>query len=544
MPIDRLTLRIRSPALTGRENACSVRSASSAANDSTPLGPADQDGELVAAQAGDDVVAAHGAHEPRGHALEQLVADGVPERVVDALEVVEVDEHHRDLVARAGLERLAHLLAEQRAVGQAGQRVVRGLVPELVLQLAQVGDGLLEAVVLERGAGVGGQGVEQRAVVLGEAAAQPEAVGQHERADHPVLAAQDGDHRVAHAALGEVAGQLRGERGLDPHGARGGLRHGAHGGRRGGVDRRHRLARAARAEPGAQRDGAVDAEQDDLGALGPEGLQRALEQALDGHRHLGRAGQRAVGLVEELDLLVALALGHVGAIAEEGDQDRDDQQRRGGRARHPQHGADQRHRRGRGGDQEVHAEHLADLAAGDAALGDDDRREDEPDRHQAAGLGGGQDGEPGDPAEVGVVRDAGVHDQHGDLRDEAELGDVERQLHRRQPPQRQRGARAERHADHRPGAAGEHERQRDRDVGQREGMRAAAEVQLDRPALGGQDRRGEQPPWQGGRLGGREVADDERQQGEAGGAEERVVQPDRLDLAAHQCTYRRPRAEL
>ena len=63
----------------------------------------------------------------------------------------------------ARLERLAHPLAEQRAVGEPGERVVVGLVLELVLQIAQLGDGLLEAVVLQRGARVGGQRLEQRA---------------------------------------------------------------------------------------------------------------------------------------------------------------------------------------------------------------------------------------------------------------------------------------------------------------------------------------------------------------------------------------------
>ena len=42
-------------------------------------------------------------------------------------------------------------------VGEPGERVVAGLVLELVLQVAQLGDGVLEAVVLQRGARVGGQ---------------------------------------------------------------------------------------------------------------------------------------------------------------------------------------------------------------------------------------------------------------------------------------------------------------------------------------------------------------------------------------------------
>ena len=106
----------------------------------------------------------------------------------------------------ARLERLAHLLAEQRAVGEPGERVVVGLVLELVLQLAQLGDGLLEAVVLQRGARVGGQRLEQRAVAVGEAAREAEAVREHDRADHAILAAQHAEHAVADAAL------LRGRR--------------------------------------------------------------------------------------------------------------------------------------------------------------------------------------------------------------------------------------------------------------------------------------------------------------------------------------------
>ena len=54
------------------------------------------DRELVAAEAGDDVVGAQHAAQPLGHGDEQPVAGAVPERVVDELEVVEVDEQHRD----------------------------------------------------------------------------------------------------------------------------------------------------------------------------------------------------------------------------------------------------------------------------------------------------------------------------------------------------------------------------------------------------------------------------------------------------------------
>ena len=61
------------------------------------------DDELVAAQAAEGVGLADHALEPFGHRAEQFVAGAVPERVVDRLEVVEVDEQrrHRLLLWRA-----------------------------------------------------------------------------------------------------------------------------------------------------------------------------------------------------------------------------------------------------------------------------------------------------------------------------------------------------------------------------------------------------------------------------------------------------------
>ena len=230
---------------------------------------------------------------------------------------------------------------------------------------------------------------------------QAEAVGEHDRADHAVLAAQHAEHAVADLALGEI-GRDPGRERVD-RARRARRRPPAQRAQRGGgagVDGRHRLARGARAEAGAQRRAAVGGEQDHLGLLGPEGLQRALEQPVERVRDLGGFRQRAVGLVEELDLLVPLALADVGAVAEEGDQDRDRQQRGGGRPLDPEDAADQRHRGARDRDHEVHAEHLADLVAGDAALGEDDRADDLSDRQHAAELRGQQHRSPGHPAEA------------------------------------------------------------------------------------------------------------------------------------------------
>ena len=71
------------------------------------LGPmavevADQDEELVAALAGDQVAGPRHRPEPLGHLAQELVAGGVAEAVVHELEVVEVDEEHGRARARSG----------------------------------------------------------------------------------------------------------------------------------------------------------------------------------------------------------------------------------------------------------------------------------------------------------------------------------------------------------------------------------------------------------------------------------------------------------
>jgi hypothetical protein len=92
-------------------------------------------GELVAPEAGDGVAAPRQAHQPSRHLDEDVVAGLVPERVVDRLEVVEVDEDHRH-PCRPALERgdqLSEPVEHARAVGEAGEVVVQGEVGELGL---------------------------------------------------------------------------------------------------------------------------------------------------------------------------------------------------------------------------------------------------------------------------------------------------------------------------------------------------------------------------------------------------------------------------
>ena len=71
----RPTLSSSSPALTGSGERLQ-RALGELDDAALDVGrAADEDGERVAVEARDDVVAAAGAHEPRGDAAQQLVAD-------------------------------------------------------------------------------------------------------------------------------------------------------------------------------------------------------------------------------------------------------------------------------------------------------------------------------------------------------------------------------------------------------------------------------------------------------------------------------------
>ena len=101
----------------------------------------DEDRELVAPEPGAGVLGAEAALQALRGDDEQLVAGRMAEAVVHGLEVVEVDEEDGEevLPAHAALERVADPVREEGAVREAGQRVVEGLVRELLLELPAVG---------------------------------------------------------------------------------------------------------------------------------------------------------------------------------------------------------------------------------------------------------------------------------------------------------------------------------------------------------------------------------------------------------------------
>ena len=102
------------------------------------------DGEFVAADPRHGIDLANAIAQARRNRLEQLVADLVPERVVDALEVVEIEvEHRQALVPRQLAERVCQAVAQQHAVGQIGQCVVARHVRDLLLGAATFGNVLM-----------------------------------------------------------------------------------------------------------------------------------------------------------------------------------------------------------------------------------------------------------------------------------------------------------------------------------------------------------------------------------------------------------------
>ena len=145
-----------------------------------------QDGELVAADAGHELGLGGAGLQARADLAQEPVAGVVAERVVELLEVVEVDQ-------------------QQRELGLGGARGGRGLV-EAGEQLAAVGETrqrIVQGVVLA----LGGEGTQ---LVLEPAAVGRVAHVEHEALDARVVQAVGGDDvevAVPARAVGEAQGQ-------------------------------------------------------------------------------------------------------------------------------------------------------------------------------------------------------------------------------------------------------------------------------------------------------------------------------------------------
>lgn len=103
--------------------------------------PAQHGDELVAAEPGHQVVATDGAPQPIGDDLQRGVPGRVAERVVDALEVIQIDEKDcAQGIFIVRVQRLGYLAQHMRTVRQAGQLVMVGPMGEPLAPHALSGD--------------------------------------------------------------------------------------------------------------------------------------------------------------------------------------------------------------------------------------------------------------------------------------------------------------------------------------------------------------------------------------------------------------------
>ena len=94
--------------------------------------------ELIAPQAGDGVGLAHAGFQAAGDVLQEQIAGGMAEAVVDVLEVVDVDveQGHAAVFALAAGQGGPEAVVEEATVGQAGEFVVLGGAQQFGLELA------------------------------------------------------------------------------------------------------------------------------------------------------------------------------------------------------------------------------------------------------------------------------------------------------------------------------------------------------------------------------------------------------------------------
>ena len=104
--------------------------------------PRQQYRELVPAQPGDGIGGAQATLDAHRGATQDLVADAVPHRVVDGLEVVEVEEEEGEIGAGADVP--LQLTLEGAPVGDPGQSVDARHVLDLGVALHQLGPGPVE----------------------------------------------------------------------------------------------------------------------------------------------------------------------------------------------------------------------------------------------------------------------------------------------------------------------------------------------------------------------------------------------------------------
>ena len=100
----------------------------------------EQHREFIAAEPSDGVAWSQRRADARPNRSQQLVADVVAQRVVNRLEVVEVEEEHRDPALTITVKRVIQVDPERGSVRQVRHRVVERLMRELVLECLALTD--------------------------------------------------------------------------------------------------------------------------------------------------------------------------------------------------------------------------------------------------------------------------------------------------------------------------------------------------------------------------------------------------------------------
>ncbi|MNJ37714.1 hypothetical protein D3C77_325450 [compost metagenome] len=104
-----------------------------------------QERELIPAQAAKAILIIDHLHEARGGLLQQQVAHGMPEAIVDLLESVDIQNQYGQ--ALLSVDRLLQALVEQHPVRQTGDHVIMGQALQLRLGLLEFAVAQVDQVV-------------------------------------------------------------------------------------------------------------------------------------------------------------------------------------------------------------------------------------------------------------------------------------------------------------------------------------------------------------------------------------------------------------
>ena len=251
------------------------------------------------------------------------------------------------------------------------------------------------------------------------------------------------------------------------------------------VDRLEHAPAAVTVERGARGAVGLRGEEDELDGAHPERRRGPGQQGLELGDDLGRAGQRASGLVQELELRVAAPLREVGAIrGHQQNGGRHQQQAALGASRH--HGGDRERETGVAeGDGPVREQHVEALLRLQPALRDRHGGADADVRHERRGRHSGEHGKPHHRVERIAHGREPLDDEQGHAGAERELSQVEEGLEDRDLTiERERDRRTHQAGEHQLVRGKEHQATHERHLAERQRVGAAPEVQVHDPALG------------------------------------------------------------